>query len=129
MTANSNSLLPNTASNDIQQHVNSANSGNVNNDSQSDCHSDSDSCAPEVMVPDARVFSSIKNEQICSWLYNSVVHQGYLCKFCELFCGHSSSSQEWPNDPAKDLESWFSKARKILNFQYINWPTEEDIEL
>jgi hypothetical protein len=23
-----------------------------------------------------------------------VVHQGYLCKFCELFCGDSSSSQE-----------------------------------
>jgi len=81
------------------------------------------------MVPDARVFSSIKNEQKYPWLYNSVIHQGYLCKFCELFCGHSSSSQEWPNDPAKDLESWFSKARKILNFQYINWPTEEDIEL
>jgi hypothetical protein len=28
-TTNSNSLLPNTASNDIQQHVNSANSGDV----------------------------------------------------------------------------------------------------
>ena len=28
-TINSNSLLPNTASNDIQQHVNSANSGDV----------------------------------------------------------------------------------------------------
>jgi hypothetical protein len=59
-TTNSNSLLPNTASNDIhyffQQHVNSANSGDVDNDSQSDCHSvsDLDSCAPEVMVPDAR---------------------------------------------------------------------------
>ena len=37
----------------------SANSGDIDNDSQSDCHSDSDSCAPEVMVPDARVFSSI----------------------------------------------------------------------
>ena len=37
-TTNSNSLLPNTASNDIQQHVNSANSGDVDNDSQSDCH-------------------------------------------------------------------------------------------
>ena len=59
-TTNSNSLLPNIASNDIQQHVNS---GDVDNDSQSDCHSNSDSCAPEVMVPDARVFSSIKNEQ------------------------------------------------------------------
>ena len=23
-----------------------------------------------------------------------MVHQGYFCKFCELFCGHSSSSQE-----------------------------------
>ena len=34
-TTNSNSLLPNTASNDIQQHVNS---GDVDNDSQSDCH-------------------------------------------------------------------------------------------
>ena len=62
-TANSNSLLPNTASNDIQQHVNSANSGDVDNDSQSDCHSDSDSCAPEVTVQDARVFSAMKNEQ------------------------------------------------------------------
>jgi hypothetical protein len=49
-----------------------------------DYHSDSDSCAPEVMVPDARVFSSMKNEQKYPWLYDSVVHQGYLCKFCEL---------------------------------------------
>jgi hypothetical protein len=47
------------------------------------------------MVPDARVFSSMKNEQKYPWLYDSVVHQGYLCKFCELFCGHSSSSQEF----------------------------------
>ena len=66
--------------------------GDVDNDSQSDCHFDLDSCAPELMVPDARVFSSIKNEQKYTWLYHSVVHQGYLCKFCELFCGHSSSS-------------------------------------
>ena len=36
----------------------------------------------------------MKNEQIYPWLYESVVHQGYLSKFCELFCGHSSSSQE-----------------------------------
>jgi hypothetical protein len=69
--------------------------GNVDNDLQSDCHSDLDSCAPEVMVPGSRVFSSIKNEQKYPWLYDSVVHQGYLCKFCELFCGHSSSSQEF----------------------------------
>jgi hypothetical protein len=62
-TTNSNSLLHNTASTDIQQHVSSANSGDVDNDSQSDCHSDSDSCAPEVMVPDVRVLSSIKNEK------------------------------------------------------------------
>jgi hypothetical protein len=61
----------------------------------SDCRSDLDSCAPEVIVPDARVFSSIKNEQKYPWLYDSVVHQGYLCKFCELFSGHSSSSQEF----------------------------------
>ena len=75
-TTNSNSVLPNAASNDIQQHVNSANSGDVDNDSQSDCHSvsDLDSCAPEVMVPDARAFSSIKNEQKYPWLYDSVVH-------------------------------------------------------
>ena len=72
-TTNSNSLLPSTASNDIQQH---ANSGDVDNDSLSDCqcHSDSNSCAPEIMVPDARVFSSIKNEQKYPWLYDSVVH-------------------------------------------------------
>jgi hypothetical protein len=43
------------------------------------------------MVPDARVFSSMKNEQKYPWLYDSVVHQGYLCTFC----GHSSSSQEF----------------------------------
>ena len=92
-TTNSNSLLPSTASIDIQQHVNSANSGDVDIRNLT-CHSDSDSCAPEVMVPDARVFSSMKNEQKYPWLYDSVVHQGYLCKFCELFCGHSSSSQE-----------------------------------
>jgi hypothetical protein len=36
------------------------------------------------MVPDARVFSSMKNEQKYPWLYDSVVHQGYLSKFCEL---------------------------------------------
>jgi hypothetical protein len=92
-TTNSNSLLPNTASNDIQQHVNSANSGDVDNDSQSDCHSDLDSCVPEVMVPDARALRSIKSEQKYPLLYDNVVHQVYLCKFCELFCGHSSSSQ------------------------------------
>jgi hypothetical protein len=40
------------------------------------------------MVPDARVFSSMKNAQKYPWLYDSVVHQGYLSKFCELFCGH-----------------------------------------
>jgi hypothetical protein len=61
-TTNSNSLLPSTASIDIQQHVNSANSGDVDIRNLT-CHSDSDSCAPEVMVPDARVFSSMKNEQ------------------------------------------------------------------
>jgi hypothetical protein len=49
----------------------------------------------KVMVPDARVFSSMQNEQKYPWLYDSVVHQGYLCKFCELFCGHSSSSQKF----------------------------------
>jgi hypothetical protein len=47
------------------------------------------------MVPDGRVFSSWQNEQKYPWLYASVVHQGYLCKFSELFCGHSSSSQEF----------------------------------
>jgi hypothetical protein len=46
------------------------------------------------MVPDARVLSSMKNEQKYPWLYDSAVHRGYLCKLCELFCGHSSSSQE-----------------------------------
>jgi hypothetical protein len=70
-TTNSNSLLPNTASNDIQQHVYSANIDDVENVSKSDCHSDSDSYAPEVMVPDARVFSSIKNEQKYPWLYDN----------------------------------------------------------
>jgi hypothetical protein len=29
------------------------------------------SCAPEVMVPDARVFISVKNEQKYPWLYDS----------------------------------------------------------
>jgi hypothetical protein len=47
------------------------------------------------MVSDARVFRSMQNEQKYPWLYDSVVHQVYLCKFCELFCGHSSSSQEF----------------------------------
>jgi hypothetical protein len=37
----------------------------------------------------------MKHEQKYPWLYDSVVHQGYLSKFCELFCGHSSSSQEF----------------------------------
>ena len=58
---NSNSLLANTAaSNDIQQHVHSANSGDVDIRNLT-YHSDSDSCAPEVMVPDVRVLSSMKN--------------------------------------------------------------------
>ena len=75
------------------ENVNSANSGDV--DIRNLTVTDSDSCAPEVMVPDARVFSSMQSEQKYPWLYDSVVHQGYLCKFCELFCGHSSSSQEF----------------------------------
>ena len=70
-TTNSNSLLPNTASNDIQQHVNSANSGDV------------DICNLTVTLIrtvvlqrswyqlDARVFSSMKNEQKYPWLYDS----------------------------------------------------------
>ena len=29
------------------------------------------------------------------YIYASVVHQGYLCKFWEPFCGHSSTSQEF----------------------------------
>ena len=37
----------------------------------------------------------MKNKQKYPWLYDSVVHQGYLSKFCELVCGHSSSSQEF----------------------------------
>jgi hypothetical protein len=36
----------------------------------------------------------MQNEQKYPWLYDSAVHQVYLCKFCELFSGHSSSSQE-----------------------------------
>jgi sorbitol-specific phosphotransferase system component IIC len=52
-------------------------------------------CLLQVNVPDARVFSSMQNEKKYPWLYDSVVHQGYLFKFCELFCGHSSSSQEF----------------------------------
>ena len=90
-TTNSNSLLPNTASNDIQQHVNSADSGDVDNLTVT--------LIRTIMLQrsssDARVFSSMQNEQTYPWLYDSVVHQGYLCKFCELFCGHSSSSQEF----------------------------------
>ena len=56
-----------SAANAIQQHVNSANSCHVNNDMQSDCHSDSDSCAPEVMVLDARMFWSIMIWEWCSF--------------------------------------------------------------
>jgi len=62
------SVFPNTASKDIQQHVNSANNGNVDNDTQSDCHSDSDSCAP--VVPDhadAMEFRSIMIWEWCSF--------------------------------------------------------------
>ena len=87
-TTNTNSLLQNTASNDIQQHVNS---GDVENDAQSQCHYDSESCDPEVMVPDARVFTSLICEQKYLWLYYSVVHKEYLCKFCELFDTFSSN--------------------------------------
>jgi sorbitol-specific phosphotransferase system component IIC len=47
------------------------------------------------MVPDARVFSSMQNEQKYPWLYDNVVHQGYLCKFLLTVFGHSSSSQEF----------------------------------
>jgi hypothetical protein len=70
------------------------------------------------MVPDARVFSSMKNEQKYPWLYDSVVHQGYLCKFCELFCGHSSSSQELFNVGINLYTLWllfYYRASKLLN--------------
>jgi hypothetical protein len=40
----------------------------------------------------------MQNEQKYPWLYDSVVHQGYLCKFCELFCGHSSPIRKLLND-------------------------------
>ena len=53
------SVFPNTASNDIQQHVNSAISADVDNDSQSDCHSDLHSCA--------RVFRSIMIWEWCNF--------------------------------------------------------------
>ena len=36
----------------------------------------------------------MKDEQKYPWLYDSVLHQGYLCKFCRMFCGHSSLSQD-----------------------------------
>ena len=55
-------------------------------------YSDLDSCHPEVMVPDARVFRSIKNEQKYPWLYQcGTPIKEYLCKFY----GHSSSLQEF----------------------------------
>jgi hypothetical protein len=39
---------------------------------------------------------SLEAQKKYPWLlYDSVVHQGYLFKFCDLFCGHSSSSQEF----------------------------------
>ena len=47
------------------------------------------------MVPDARVISAMKNEQKYPWLYDSAIHHGYLGRFCELFCGPSSSSQDF----------------------------------
>jgi hypothetical protein len=47
------------------------------------------------MVPDASVISAMKNEQKYPWLYDSAIHQGYLGRFCELFCGPSSSSQDF----------------------------------
>ena len=53
------SVFPNTASNDIQQHVNSAISADVDNDSKSDCHSDLHSCA--------RVFRSIMIWEWCNF--------------------------------------------------------------
>jgi hypothetical protein len=43
---------------------------------------------------DLLITKCFKSDMLIPWLYDSVVHQGYLCKFCELFCGHSSSSQE-----------------------------------
>jgi hypothetical protein len=93
---NSNSVLPNTASNDIQQHVNSANSGDV------DIRNLTVTLIRTVVLqrswyqmPGYSV--QYKMEKKCPWLYDSVVNQGYLCKFCELFCGISSSSQEFVN--------------------------------
>jgi hypothetical protein len=93
-TTNSNSLLHNTASNDIQQHVNSANSGDV------DIRNRTVTLIRTVVLqrswyqmPGCSV--QCKMNKIPMAIYDSVVHQGYLCKFCELFCGHSSSSQEF----------------------------------
>jgi hypothetical protein len=73
-----------TASNDIQQHVNS---GDV------DIRNLTITLILTVVLQ--RSWYQMKNEQKYPWLYDSVVHQGYLSKFCELFCGHSSSSQEF----------------------------------
>jgi hypothetical protein len=71
------SVFPNTASNDIQQHVNSAISADVDNDSQSDCHSDLHSCA--------RVFRSIMIWEWCNFanMFSQSL-QFLTCWFCSI---------------------------------------------
>ena len=60
-TTNSNSVLPNTASNDIQQHVNSANSGDVDICNLTVTLIRTDVLQRSWYQLDARVFSSMKN--------------------------------------------------------------------
>ena len=78
-----------TNSNDIQQHVNSANSGDV------DIRNLTITLMRTVVLQRSRYKMPGCSVQ---WKMNRnihAVHPGYLSKFCELFCGHSSSSQEF----------------------------------
>jgi hypothetical protein len=46
------------------------------------------------LLNDLLITSALNPTCLLQSALNSVVHQEYLCKLCELFCGHSSSSQE-----------------------------------
>lgn len=59
--------------------------------------SDSDSNLTEVkkLKIDQRCFDYLKYQQAYPWLYQSLVKEGFICKYCELFSVTESDMKKW----------------------------------
>ena len=79
------------------------------------------------MKPKATVAAgkNVKRQFQESWLFRFCLSASTL-EHLKRLSGEGPHMEEY--DPAKDLEAWFSRERKILNIKYQNWPIEEDIE-